>query len=104
MAEIGVPYARPVRLGPDQLLAGDEKASVREPVRRPTESIGAFADHLAVAVEVDGDDLSRPPVRQPQPALVPARRLRYRQAVEQYARLHAPFFGRDHADSPYVSW
>ena len=34
----------------------------------------------------------RSPVREPQPAVVPARRLRHRQAVEQHARLHAPSF------------
>src|SRR6266536_923721 len=77
----------------DQLRAGDEQASVREPVRGPTESVRAFSDHLAVAVEVYGDDLSRSPVREPQPAVVPARGLGHGQAVEQYARLHAPSFG-----------
>jgi hypothetical protein len=90
VAEIGVPDARPVGLDPDQLRARYEQASVREPVRRPTESIGAFSHHVVVAVQVDGDDLSRPPVREPQTAVVPARRLGHGQAVEQYARLHAP--------------
>ena len=89
-----MPYARPVGLDPDQIWACDEQASVREPVRRPAESIGAFSDHLAVAVEIDGDDLPRAPVREPQPAVVPARRLGYGQAIEQYARLHAALLRR----------
>jgi hypothetical protein len=92
VAEIRVPDARPVGLDPDQLRACDEQAAVRKPVRRPAESIGAFSDHVTVAVQVDGDDLPRPPVREPQPAVMPARRLRHGQAVEQYARLHPSSF------------
>ena len=90
VAEIGVPDARPVGLDADQLRAGDEHASVREPVRRPTEPLGAFSDHLALAVQVDGDDLPRSPVREPQTAVVPPGRLGHGQAVEQYARLQGP--------------
>ena len=81
-----VPDARPVGLDPDQLRAGDQHPPVEEPVGRPTESFGAFSGDVAVAVEVDGDDLPRPRVREPQPAVVPARRLGHRQSVEQYAR------------------
>jgi hypothetical protein len=90
VAQIGVPDARSVRLDPDQLLARDEHPSVREPVRRPAESIGAFPDHLALAVEIDGDDLARSPVRKPQATLVPPRGLGHGEAVQKYARLHWP--------------
>src|SRR5215207_5827580 len=90
VVEIGVSDARSVGLDPDQLRARDEQTSVWEPVRRPPEPVWAFSHNLARAVEIDGDDLSRPPVREPQTAVVPTRRLGHGQAVEQYARLHAP--------------
>ena len=92
VAEIGVADARPVGLDPDQLRARDEHPSVRQPVGRPAESIGSFSDHLAVSVEIDGDDLPRAPVREPQTAVVPPMGLGHGQAVEQYARLHASSF------------
>jgi hypothetical protein len=74
VAEIGVADAGAGGLDADQLRARDEHPSVREPYRGPTESVGAFSDHLAVAVQIDDDDLPRSPVREPQPAVVPARR------------------------------
>ena len=102
MAEIGVPDTRPIALDAAQLRACDEQTSVGKPVRRPTESVRAFSNHVAVAVQVDGDDLPCSPVREPQTAVVPARRLGDGQAVEQYARLHAPslvaFSDRDTSD------
>jgi hypothetical protein len=88
VAEIGVPDARPVGLDPDQLRTRQEQAAVRKPVRRPTEAVWAFSHHFAVAVQVDGDDLPRSPVREPQPTVVPPRRLGHPQAIEQHARLH----------------
>jgi hypothetical protein len=88
VAQIGVPDARPVGLDPDQLRARDEQASVWESVRRPTESVGAFSDYVTVAVQVNGNDLSGSPVREPQSAVVPPRRLGNGQPVEQYARLN----------------
>src|SRR5207247_8970474 len=70
--------------------ARDVQASVREPVRCPTESIGALSDHLAVAVQIDGDDLPRSPVRKPQATVVPPRGLGHCEAVQQYAGMHPP--------------
>src|SRR5262249_8487460 len=88
VAKVGVPDARAVGLDPDQLSARDQQASIWKPVRRPTKSVGAFSDDVAVSVEVDRDDLPRSPIREPQTAIVPPRRLGHGQAVEQYARLH----------------
>ena len=52
------------------------------------EAVGAVSDDLAVAVQVDGDDLVRPPVGEPQATVVPPRRLGHGEPVEQDERLH----------------
>ena len=44
---------------------------------------GTRAIDLALALEIDGDDLVRAPVGEPQPALVPARRLAERETGHQ---------------------
>ena len=88
VAEIGMPDAGAVGLDADQLVAGD-RASGRpgaSSTAQPRPS-GPRSDHLALAVEVDGDDLLGAPVGEPQPAVVPARGLRHRQAIEQHTRL-----------------
>ena len=55
---------------------------------------------LARAFKVDGDDLPRAPVREPQPAVMPARRLGHGEAVKQYARLHErSFLAFTHTDA-----
>src|SRR5262249_25718528 len=74
----------PVGLLAEQLpLAGHQKSAVGQPVDAVARDLRAWGDHFAVAVEVDGEDLLFAPVREPQPALVPARRLSHTQAGQQ---------------------
>ena len=74
-AQIGVADHRTVGLPAHQLGTGDQQAAVGQPVDRPAETGRARRDHLAVAVEIDRHDLARAPVGEPQPIVVPARRL-----------------------------
>src|SRR6185369_1736490 len=85
MAQVGVSDARPVGLDAEQLAAGDEHASIAQPVDGPAAAPAAGADDLAVPVEVDRDDLVRPPAREPQPPIVPPGRLAHAEAVQQDA-------------------
>jgi hypothetical protein len=77
-AQIGVVDQRAVGLLAQQpaLGPGDhQQPPVRQPVDRERDGGRRRGHHLGVAVEVDGQDLLGPPVGQPQPAVVPARRL-----------------------------
>ena len=90
VAEIGVRGRATRRARPGSAPA--PVTSIRpsgKPVRRPAEPVGPFSDHFAVAVEIDGNDLPRAPVREPQTTVVPPRRLGHGEAVEKYARPHA---------------
>src|SRR6266566_8599150 len=87
MAQVGVTDARRVGLDAEQLAAGDEHASIAQPVDGPAAAATASADDLAVPLEVDRDDLVRPPIREPQAAFVPTRRLAHAEAVQQDSRV-----------------
>jgi hypothetical protein len=91
-AEVDVPDDRPVGPHAHELLAGDQEPAVGQPVDRPAEAVArhrgvdlgrSVSDDLAVAVEIDRDDLARASVREPQPAVVPARRFDIGQPVQQ---------------------
>ena len=64
-------------------MAGDEQAAVGQPVDGPAEAGRALSDDLAVAVEIDRDDLLGAPVGEPQPAVVPTRRLDIGETAQQ---------------------
>src|SRR6266542_6887741 len=83
MAQVGVSDARSVGLDAEQLGAGDEQASIEQPVDGPAAAPTAGAHDLAVPLEVDRDDLVRPPVREPEASLVPPGRLPHAEAVQQ---------------------
>ena len=55
----------------------------------------ALSDDLAVAVQVDRDDLARAPMCEPQPALVPAGGFDVRETAQQDSRFM--FIRRGHA-------
>src|SRR5437762_3002114 len=90
----------------------DEKAPVRHPVDadRLKRGEAELGHHLAATVEVDRDDLSAPPVGEPEPAVgSPARRLAehdpgHERSHTHYRRaslvLHRPF---DH-DAATCRW
>jgi hypothetical protein len=69
-----------------QFLTGDEQAAVRQPVDRPSQPWPTLRDDLAVAVEIDRDDLARSPVSKPEALLVPARWLADRELAQQNVR------------------
>src|SRR5438445_1939180 len=87
MAQVGVSDARRVGLDAEQLAAGDEHASIVQPVDGPAAAPTAGADDLAAPLEVDRDDLVGAPAREPQAALVPAGRLSHAEAVQQDPRV-----------------
>ena len=74
---------RTVRLAAEKRLAGDEETAVGEPLGRPAEPGTARRRNLAVPFEVDGQNLLGSPMREPQPAVMPARRLDVRQTVDE---------------------
>src|SRR2546427_9723302 len=82
MAQVGVTDARRVGLDAEHLAAGDEHASIAQPVDGPAAAPTAGADDLAVSLDVDRDDLVRPPAREPQTALVPPGRLPHAKAAQ----------------------
>ena len=98
VADVGVHHERTVGLAAQEGLAGDEQATVGEPVRRPAQSGPAGRDHFAVAVEIDGEHLVRAPVGEPEAAVVPAGRLEDPETVDEHARLGQCL--RCHADLP----
>src|SRR5690349_830921 len=79
-------HHRAIRLPAREPFAGDKQATVGEPVDRPPEALRPLRDDLGVAVAADGDDLPGSPVREPQTAFVPARRLADRKAAQQRLR------------------
>jgi hypothetical protein len=95
-AEISVRGGRAIRLDAQKLLAGDQQASVGQPVDRPTETVvrpdginpgRADAPNYASAVQLDRNDLAGRPVGEPETALVPAGRLDHGKAVQEHLRL-----------------
>ena len=74
-AQVGVRHHRAVGLDAREASAGHQQAPVGQPVDRPPEALRPLGDDLGVALEVDGDDLLRAPVGEPQAPFVPARRL-----------------------------
>ena len=64
----------------------DQQPAVGQPVDRERERRRDAGDDLAVALEIDGDDLLRAPVGEPQAAVVPARRLADREPGQQNLR------------------
>src|SRR5262249_5780892 len=73
-------------------LAGrnHEHAAVREPIDATWKG-RRLEDDLAVALEIDGDDLRRAPVGEPEPAFMPARLLAELDVRHQHLRLaHSP--------------
>ena len=85
-AEVGVGDHRAVGLDARESLTGDQQATVGEPGDRPPEARRPLRDDLRVAVQVDGDDLAGPPVREPEAVLVPARRLADHEIAQQHVR------------------
>ena len=99
-AQLGVPDTGSVGLHPHQLGAGDEHASVREPVRRPAAPTAAFCHDLGVPLEVDSDHFVGSPVGEPQAAVMPSRRLPHPQTAQQDPRLPDRRLVRHHSPLP----
>ena len=95
LARVGMSHRGPVGLATRELRAGHEEAAVGQPVDGPPETGRALSDDLAVAVQVDRDDLTRAPMREPQPALVPAGGFDIRETAQQDSRFM--FIRRGHA-------
>src|SRR5215211_7651442 len=77
-AQVGVVDQGAVGLLAQQPALGPgnhQQPPVRQPVDRERNGGRHRGHHLGGAVEIDRQDLLRPPVGQPQPAIVPARRL-----------------------------
>ena len=88
-AQVGLGRERPVGLHAEQTPFGgrdDEQGPVGQPVDAERKRLN-LGDDLAPAVEIDGDQLLRAPVGQPETAVVPARRLGEREARRQDLRL-----------------
>ena len=87
VAQVGVRDDGAIGLEAVSPCAGDEQPAVRQPVDRPAEAAWPVGDDLAVAVEVDGDDLVGPPMGEPQPAVMPAWRLDVGESAQEDSRL-----------------
>ena len=85
---------RPVGLLPQQpplAARDDEQRPVGQPVEAERQRAEAAGHHLAAPIEADGEDLAGAPVREPEPAVVPARRLAQHEAGQQQLGLrHSP--------------
>src|SRR5262249_49212382 len=68
---------------PHELVPSDQAPAVRQPVRRPAEPGRPGRDDFTRAVEADRHELLHVPMGEPQPVLVPARRLDESESVEQ---------------------
>src|SRR5918994_4976354 len=96
-----MPDHRAVGLPAHEPLARDEEAAVGKPVNGPPEAGRALADDLASPLDIDGDDLARSPMRKPQTALVPTRRLADHETAQQRPRCNHRRFLRRHLDLLY---
>ena len=86
----GMGHERPRRApaagrGPRALA--DQQAPVRQPVDAERKAERRVDHHLAAAREVDRQDLLGTPVREPQPALLPAERLPQREPGTSHAAI-----------------
>src|SRR5215203_2233398 len=84
-AQVGMGYQRPVGLPAQQkpISRRDyDQAPIWQPVDAKWERRYAD-DDFALALEIDGNDLLRAPVREPETLIVPARRLAERDAGQQ---------------------
>jgi hypothetical protein len=76
-AQVGVSYERPIGFSAQQepiACRDDQQAPIGQPVDAEWERRYAD-DDLALTLEIDGDDLLRSPVREPETLIVPAWRL-----------------------------
>src|SRR5581483_85522 len=97
-AQVGMGHKGTVALATQKsIFAGHEQPAVRQEVDAVAGRLWSPGDDLAAPGQFDGSDLLRPPVAEPQPAVVPARRLANDQAGDQ--GLHFSHFS--HADPSY---
>jgi hypothetical protein len=74
-AQVGMLDHRPIGLPAPEFLAGHEQSAIRQPFGGPPEARGTLSYDLAVALEINGNDLLGTPVGEPQTPLVPTRQL-----------------------------
>jgi len=101
-AQVGVGRERAVGLlsqQPPLAPVHDEQAAVGQPGDAEGQAEGRAQHHLGAAVGVDGEDLLRAPVGEPQAMVVPARRFAHREPGQQGARCGGCGWVRAHESS-----
>jgi hypothetical protein len=75
-SKVGVSDKRSIRLATDEAVtSGHQQPAIRQEVDAVVGRLRPFGDHFAVAVDVNGSDLLRAPVAEPEAAVMPTRRL-----------------------------